>query len=303
VRFTSSGTEATLMAVRLARAFTGRARLLRFKGHFHGWHDHMTSGYTDHFDGSPTPGVLAGVAEQSVLVAPGDIAAVRAALAGGDIAAAILEPTGSTFGQVPLSPDFLHALRAETERAGALLIFDEVQCGMGRIGRLFAHQHFDVKPDAFTIAKSLANGLPIGTLIVRGEAASSLKPGDHGTTFGGSPVPAAAALEHLKIRDVVDLDAHVTTVGALLRTELAAIAAEMESVFEQPRGIGLMLGLPVREPYAAKDFVTHGLDHGVFLNAAGRNTLRFVPPLIISADEIRDAAVRLRRTIAAALRG
>ena len=77
----------------------------------------------------------------------------------------------------------------------------------------------------------------------------------------------------------------------------------MESVFEQPRGIGLMLGLPVREPYAAKDFVTHGLDHGVFLNAAGRNTLRFVPPLIISADEIRDAAVRLRRTIAAALRG
>ena len=113
--------------------------------------------------------------------------------------------------------------------------------------RLFAHQVYGVTPDAFTLAKSLANGLPIGTLIVRGDAATSLKPGDHGTTFGGSPVPAAAALEHLAIRDVVDLDGHVATVGALLRDELVAIAAEHPEVFEEPRGLGLMLGLPVRD--------------------------------------------------------
>ncbi len=103
VRFTSSGTEATLMAVRLARAFTGRETLLRFKGHFHGWHDHMTSGYSNHFDGSPTPGVLPGVAEKSILLPPGDLAAVEAALADHDIAAVILEPTGSSFGQVPIA--------------------------------------------------------------------------------------------------------------------------------------------------------------------------------------------------------
>src|SRR5579872_1580861 len=100
VRFTSSGTEATLMAVRLARAFTGRAQLLRFKGHFHGWHDHMAGGVANHFDGTPTPGVLAGVAEGVVLCPPGDIAAMERLLASGTIAAAIIEPTGASFGQV-----------------------------------------------------------------------------------------------------------------------------------------------------------------------------------------------------------
>ena len=198
-------------------------------------------------------------------------------------------------------PDALDAARRLCDERGALLIFDEVQCGMGRIGRLFAHQVYDVVPDAFTLAKSLANGLPIGALIVRGAAASSLRPGDHGTTFGGSPVPAAAALEHLAIRDVVDLDAHVDTIGGLLRAELLAIASDFPHAFEVPRGIGLMLGLPVRAPYKAADFVRFALDHGLFINAAGHNTLRFVPPLIINADEVRDAAVRLRLAIAATL--
>jgi predicted acetylornithine/succinylornithine family transaminase len=304
VFFCNSGAEANEAAIKLARKHAWRRGeknrnvILAAKGSFHG----RTLGaltatdnaaYHEGFE--PLPAGFAHVEFN-------DVAALDAAI-GETTACFLVEPVQGESGVVAATQEYLQAARRFCDERGALLIFDEVQCGMGRIGRLFAHQHFDVKPDAFTIAKSLANGLPIGTLIVRGEAASSLKPGDHGTTFGGSPVPAAAALEHLKIRDVVDLDAHVTTVGALLRTELAAIAAEMESVFEQPRGIGLMLGLPVREPYAAKDFVTHGLDHGVFLNAAGRNTLRFVPPLIISADEIRDAAVRLRRTIAAALRG
>jgi acetylornithine/succinyldiaminopimelate/putrescine aminotransferase len=178
-----------------------------------------------------------------------------------------------------------------------VFIFVEVQGGWGRIGRLFAHQVYDVVPDAFTLAKSLANGLPIGALVVRGAAASSLQPGDHGTTFGGSPVPAAAALEHLAIRDVVDLDGHVETVGTVLRAELLAVATDFPQAFEPPRGRGLMLGLPVREPYAAADFVKYALDRGLFINAAGQNTLRFVPPLIISADEVRDGAQRLRLAI------
>src|SRR5882762_10335877 len=130
VRFTSSGTEATLMAVRLARAFTKKPALLRFVGHFHGWHDQMTSGYTNHFDGSATVGVLPGVAEKTILLPAGDVEALRACLAGrDDVAAAILEPTGASFGQVPIAPSYLTALREMTAQHGVLLIFDEVVTG------------------------------------------------------------------------------------------------------------------------------------------------------------------------------
>jgi acetylornithine/succinyldiaminopimelate/putrescine aminotransferase len=128
--------------------------------------------------------------------------------------------------------------------------------------------------------------------------AGALQPGDHGTTFGGSPVPAAAAFEHLHVRDALDLDTQVEVAGTLLRDEVAAIARDWPEVFAEPRGHGLMLGLPVYEQRtAAAAFVAPGLDEGLLINAAGRNTLRLVPPLIISAGEIRDAMSRLRRTI------
>jgi predicted acetylornithine/succinylornithine family transaminase len=304
VFFCNSGAEANEAAIKLARKHAWRRGerdrnvVLAARGSFHG----RTLGALAATDNPAYHEGFEPLPQGFAHVEFNDVAALDAAI-GDTTACFLVEPVQGESGVVPASQEYLEAARRLCDERGALLIFDEVQCGMGRIGKLFAHQHYGVKPDAFTLAKSLANGLPIGALIVRGDAASSLKPGDHGTTFGGSPVPAAAALEHLKIREVVDLDEHVTTVGAVLRAELAAIATEMESVFEQPRGIGLMLGLPVREPYVAKDFVAHGLDHGVFLNGAGRNTLRFVPPLIISADEVRDAAVRLRATIAATLRG
>jgi acetylornithine/N-succinyldiaminopimelate aminotransferase len=213
----------------------------------------------------------------------------------------LVEPVQGESGVLPATPEFLRAARRLCDERGALLIFDEVQTGMGRLGRLFASQLYEILPDAFTLAKSLGNGLPIGALLIRGEAAASLKPGDHGTTFGGSPVPAAAALEHLAIRDVLDIDGNVQAMGALLRAELAAIAHDWPKVFSEPRGHGLMLGLPVNEPYEASSFVTPALEIGLLINAAGRNTLRFVPPLIINADEIREAMVLLRRAIASTL--
>ena len=213
----------------------------------------------------------------------------------------LVEPVQGESGVVPATPEFLRAARRFCDERGALLIFDEVQCGMGRLGKLFASQFYGVRPDAFTLAKSLANGLPIGALIVRGEAATALRPGDHGTTFGGSPVPAAAALEHLRVRDALDLDTHVTAMGELLAAELSAIARTWPQVFAPPRGFGLMRGLPVYEPHLAAAFVAPALDQNLLINAAGRNTLRFVPPLIISASEIRDAMDRLRRTIATVL--
>jgi acetylornithine/N-succinyldiaminopimelate aminotransferase len=303
VFFCNSGAEANEAAIKLARKHAWRRGeknrnvVLAAKGSFHG----RTLGALAATDNAAYHEGFEPLPLGFQHVAYNDVAALDAAITD-TTACFLVEPVQGESGVVPATREYLEAARRLCDERGALLIFDEVQCGMGRLGTLFAFQRFGVEPDAFTLAKSLANGLPIGALVVRGEAAASLQPGDHGTTFGGSPVPAAAALEHLAIRDVLDLDAHVETVGALLRNELAAIAGELPAVFEQPRGIRLMLGLPVREPHAAKDFVAAGLDHGVFLNAAGRNTLRFVPPLIISADEVRDAAQRLRATIAAVLR-
>ena len=146
VRFTSSGTEATHLALRIARAATGRRKVMRFRTHFHGWHDHMTQGYVSHFDGSATPGVLDEVAGSVVLVDPGDEAGMREALAGDpDIAAAILEPTGASFGLIPLRPSFLAALREATAEAGTLLIFDEVVTGF-RVSPGGAQAEFGISP-------------------------------------------------------------------------------------------------------------------------------------------------------------
>ena len=300
VFFCNSGTEANEGAIKLARKLawrkgeTDRTTILACNDSFHG----RTLGALAATDNpaykvgfEPLPGGFA-------FTPFNDIDALSDAI-DERTAAFIVEPVQGESGVVPASAEFLAAARDFCTERGALLVFDEVQVGMGRLGRLFASQLYGVKPDAFTLAKSLANGLPIGALIARGDAATALQPGDHGTTFGGSPVPAAAALEHLAIRDVLELDVHVEAVGKLMRDELADIARERPALFEPPRGMGLMLGLPVREPAKASDFVTRALDFGLMINAAGRNTLRFVPPLIITADETREAMQRLRATIAA----
>jgi predicted acetylornithine/succinylornithine family transaminase len=300
VFFCNSGAEANEAAIKLARKFAYRRGekdrnvILAAKGSFHG----RTLGALTATDSAVYQEGFGPLPRGFTHVAFNDVAALEAAI-DETTACFLVEPVQGESGVVPATKEYLEAARRLCDERGALLIFDEVQCGMGRLGRLFAHQVYDVKPDAFTLAKSLANGLPIGALVVRGEAATGLRPGDHGTTFGGSPVPAAAALEHLKIREVLDLDTHVRTVGALLRDELAAIANDRPDLFEAPRGIGLMLGLPVREGRKAADFVAPALDQGLFINAAGRNTLRFVPPLIINPDEVRAAAQKLRATIAA----
>ncbi|MBM3572559.1 MAG: aminotransferase class III-fold pyridoxal phosphate-dependent enzyme, partial [Alphaproteobacteria bacterium] len=167
VRFTSSGTEATLMALRLARAFTGRQKLVRVRGHFHGWHDHMTSGHTNHFDGTPTIGVLGGVAENVLLVDPNDtVGLTRLFDQHKYIAAAIVEPTGANFGRMPLHPLFIRSLRELTRASGALLIFDEVVTGF-RVAPGGAQQVLGITADLVALAKILAGGLPGGAVAGR----------------------------------------------------------------------------------------------------------------------------------------
>ena len=208
VRFTSSGTEANLMAFRLARAQTGRDKIVRFKGHFHGWQDHVAFGVKSHQDGTPTPGVLEGIAEGIILLDPNDIVGLEYTLRNrDDVAAVILEPTGASSGQMPVTRDFVEALRRETQAAGTILIFDEVVTGF-RLRPGGAQAHWDITPDMATFAKVLAGGMPGGCVTGRedilahldfekSEAAGREKIGHQGT-YNANPVSAAAGVAMLR---------------------------------------------------------------------------------------------------------
>ena len=207
VRFTASGTEATHMALRLARAYTGKTRVIKFAGHFHGWHEGLEVGVQAPYEAEPEAGQLAEVVHAVILCPPNDIAAVHTALAAGDVAAVILEPTGGHFGAIPLAPGFLAQLREATTRAGAVLIFDEVVTGF-RVAPGGAQQLFGIMPDLTTLAKILAGGLPGGAVAGRadimGFLATKATPEEtrrtkmhHPGTFNANPLSAAAGVAML----------------------------------------------------------------------------------------------------------
>ncbi len=230
VRFTSSGTEATLMALRLARAFSGKSKLIRFKHHFHGWHDHMTSGYASHFDGTPTTGVLPGVAGNVVLAEQNDAEGLARLLEQhDDIAAAIIEPTGAHGARLPIDPAFLTALRDLTRQAGVLLIFDEVVTGF-RVAPGGAQAVYGVKPDLTTLAKIMAGGLPGGAVTGRKDILDLLDFGvakaqerekiAHQGTFNANPLSAAAGVAALEIVGTTDACARANAYGEAVRRRL-----------------------------------------------------------------------------------
>jgi glutamate-1-semialdehyde 2,1-aminomutase len=203
VRFTASGTEATHMALRLARAHTGHRRVVKFAGHFHGWHEGLEVGVQPPYENGPEAGQMQEAVDAVALCPPNDLAAVRAALAAGDVAAVILEPTGGHFGTVPLAPGFLGALREETTKAGALLIFDEVVTGF-RVAPGGAQALYGVTPDLSTFAKILAGGLPGGAVAGRTDVlafldtkASGHTKIHHPGTFNANPLSAAAGVAML----------------------------------------------------------------------------------------------------------
>ena len=238
VRFTSSGTEATMMALRLARAFTGKSKIIRFKHHFHGWHDHMTSGYASHFDGSPTPGVLPGVTTGLVLAEQNDAVGLARLLDDDDdIAAAILEPTGAHGAQLPIDPAFLVELRELTRQHGVLLIFDEVVTGF-RVSPGGAQAEYCIRPDLTTLAKILAGGLPGGAITGRKDILDLLdfqvtKAADrekisHQGTFNANPLSAAAGVAALEIVGTTDACARANRYAETLRRRI-------NEVFEEER--------------------------------------------------------------------
>ncbi|ASN39896.1 acetylornithine transaminase [Arthrobacter sp. 7749] len=279
VFFTNSGTEANEAAFKLARRNAGtpevpRRKIIALEHAFHG----RTMGalaltwkqaYREPFE--PLPGGVE-------WIPAGDIEALRAAV-DETTAAVFIEPIQGEAGVIEFAPGYLQAAREITAEAGALLIFDEVQTGIGRTGQWFASA--GVLPDAMTLAKGLGGGFPIGALIVFGTRATTLlTPGQHGTTFGGNPVATAASLATLHVIESQNVLAHVETVGADLRSKLAAL-----DFVTDVRGRGLLIGLDL-EQAVAPTVVNAALDAGFIINAPGPHTLRLAPPLIVTTEQL-----------------
>lgn len=301
VFFCNSGTEANEAAFKLARKLAyrhgerGRTGILACAGSFHG----RTLGalaatandvYKEGF--GPIPGGFG-------FTPFNDVAALESAI-DDTVAAFIVEPVQGESGVHVADRGFLEAARRLCDERGTLLIFDEIQCGMGRLGTTFAFQSFGVVPDVVTMAKALANGLPIGALIAGERAASGFQPGDHGSTFGGSPVPCAAALTHLQVRDEMEIDAAVNQRSAHLLHGLRKLAEEFPATVGDPRGMGLLLGLPVRWPFEASQLIAVARERGLLAGTAGGNTLRLAPPLLVSTEEVEHAVEVLRAAISEA---
>jgi len=283
--FCNSGAEAVEAGLKWARKVTGRPVVVALEGSFHG-RTHGALAVTGQ------PAKRAGwepLAPAARFAHPNDLVSLEAAL-GGDVGAILLEPVLGEGGIIPLERGFVEAARALADAHGAVLLFDEVQCGLGRTGSFFAWQQLGVKPDALALAKALANGLPIGALLVADESPTGFEPGDHGSTFGGNPVAAAAACSVVEMIDD-GLLAAVQARGAQLAAGLSALPGVVAT-----RGRGLMLGADLDRP--AAPVAAAALAAGLVVGTAGEHTLRLTPPLTISADEVRHGLELLEEVLA-----
>jgi acetylornithine/N-succinyldiaminopimelate aminotransferase len=270
--FCNSGAEANEALLKYARKATGKPGVVALEGSFHG----RTLGALG-VTGQPSKRAAFEPLTTAHFAAPNDVASLHAASAD-DVGLVLLEPILGEGGVIPLSQEFVAAAAALAEELGALLAFDEVQTGVGRTGTFFAWERLGVRPQLLTLAKALANGLPIGCLLVADDAPRGLAPGDHGSTFGGNPVSCAAALAVCETVDD-ELLAHVCASGVRLADGLAALPGVIDV-----RGTGLLLGAVLDRP--AQPLVDAALDAGLVCLIAGPNVLRLAPPLVVGAQEI-----------------
>lgn len=229
-----------------------------------------------------------------------DLAALEAAMAGGDVCAVMLEPVQGEGGVMPAQDGYLAGVRALCDRHDALLVLDEIQCGMGRTGPLFAHWADGVVPDIVTLAKALGGGIPIGALLAGPKVADAMQFGAHGTTFGGNPLAAAVARVVLRRLQSPEIVANVDWQAAVLRAALQAVNAELD-VFAEVRGRGLMLGAVLAPKYAGRagEILDLAAAEGLLLLQAGPDVLRFVPALNIDEGEVAQGLGRLERALRA----
>ena len=295
VFFTNSGTEANEAALKLARRHGGERdahEVVSLTGSFHGRTFGSLAATGQPKYQAPFAPLPAGFRH----VTPNDIDELEAAVTDATCAV-LLESIMGEGGIHPLHDEFLIAARAACDRVGALLILDEVQTGIGRTGTFFAFERTPIVPDAVTLAKGLAGGIPIGALLVR-EGAAAFKVGDHGTTLGGNPVSCAAALATLRVIDIEALMANARARGAQLVDGLEALLAD--GIVLEVRGRGLMLGLETSGPIARAAMAAARDNHGLLINATGDTTIRLVPPLNISAAEVDIALERIAAALTAA---
>jgi glutamate-1-semialdehyde 2,1-aminomutase len=265
VRFTGSGTEATLLALRLARAFTGRPKIVRFASHYHGWHDHAASGYGGQFDGSAAPGVLAEIAAQTILLRPNDLTGLERTVStlGPQIACFILEPAGTHFGVVPTSEEFLRQVADAARSAGALLILDEVLSGF-RVAMGGVQAVYHLAPDLTTLAKVLCGGMPGGAVIGRSDILDMLDfDGGHRNgrtkvlhqgTFTANPVSMAAGLAVLRELERIDGCTRANSLGGLARQRLNELSRSERLPFFWYGGFSVfhvLLGAPAEVVHSA----------------------------------------------------
>lgn len=298
---TNSGTEAAELAIKMVRKYWSdkgdpdRIEIVTIEGAFHGrstgaiaaaGSEKMTKGF-----GPLMPGFRT--------VPFGDHDTLKAAITD-RTAAVMLEPVQGEGGIRPLPEVCLKGLRAICDKTGALMVLDEVQCGMGRTGRLFAHEFAGITPDIMMVAKGIGGGFPLGAVLATEAASAGMVAGTHGSTYGGNPLACAVGAKVMEIVADPAFLAEVNRKGALFRQKLEGLVASHPEVFEGVRGMGLMLGLKCR--VAPADVVKAGYAQHLLTVPAADNVVRLLPPLNITDEEITEAVARLDRA-AASLRG
>jgi predicted acetylornithine/succinylornithine family transaminase len=290
VFFCNSGAEANECALKLARRWAGPGRhvVVSAYGSFHGRTLatlHATGQPEKHEPFQPLP-------EGFRHVAWSDVAAFDQAASGDDVGAVLLEAVQGEGGVNPATAEYFQAIRRLCDERGLLFIVDEVQTGLGRTGRWFGFQHFDVMPDVVTMAKALGNGVPIGACWARDEVAAAFRPGDHATTFGGQPLATAAARAVLEVMQAEDVPARARAAGARLRKGLEVVPAVADV-----RGLGLLLAARL-DDVDAKQAAARALDAGLIVNPVSPTALRFAPSLLVTDDEIDEALAIVAEVLA-----
>jgi acetylornithine/N-succinyldiaminopimelate aminotransferase len=296
VFFCNSGAEANEAAFKFARRWArergGAAKheIVSLRGAFHGRLFGALAATDRRSMQEPFEPLMPGVR----FVEPGDVDAAAAAISHEHTAAIIAEPVQGEGGVRPLSAGYLRALRELADAADALLIFDEVQCGLGRTGRLFAYEHSGVVPDVLTLAKPLAGGLPMGATLLTDRVADAIRPGDHATTFGGGPLVSSVALHVIQRIGAASFLAAVRNGGERLHDGLLRLK-QLPRV-KDVRGLGLMWGIEL-ETGAAADVVAAALEAGLLASVAGERVVRLLPPLVIDAQGIDEGLTILNEVL------
>ncbi len=288
--FCNTGAEAVEGALKMARRVQAQAgkperyRTITVEGAFHGrtLATISAAGNPKYLEGFGPP------VDGFDHVAFGNLNELRGAI-GAETGAILIEPVQGEGGIRPLPADYLRGVRAAADEFGLVVIFDEVQCGFGRTGKLFAHEHSGVAPDVMAVAKGIAGGFPCGGILATQQVADAMAPGTHATTFGGNPLAMAVAnatLDELLAAGFLDNVAHA---GEQLQAALADLAERYPDLVAETRGLGLMLGLRLTDKAANTTFTTKAMERGLLLVPAGQNVVRLVPPLIIGEAEIAEA--------------